>query len=939
MRTVHGSLAFAVLVWLIVLPGSGFGQVSNPGTVLFDEFSWRSIGPVNMAGRIDDIEAVESNPRIVYVGAATGGVWKTVNNGTTWEPIFDDQPTLSIGDIAIAPSNPNVVWVGTGEPNNRQSSSYGAGVFKSTDAGRTWTFVGLAESGSIGRIVIDPEDPDVVYVAAAGDLFKPHAERGLFKTVDGGETWQKSKYIDEDTGFVDVAMHPSNNRVLFAASYQRRRTAFGFNGGGPGSGLWRTGDAGRTWTAVTGGLPATGQWGRTGLTIHRANPRIMYALIQPGPRPEEPPVAGGPPDPRRDGLWRSDDGGETWSIVSNENGRPSYYSQVRVDPSNPDVVYVLGRGVSKSTDGGRTFEPTGDAPLFGRGYQPDAKGRRGPSHVDHHALWIDPAEPDHLMLGHDGGVDFSYDGGRSWEFQDKMPIGQFYEVGVDMRRPYYVYGGLQDRGMWGGPSRVRNNGGITKSHWYELSDGDGWGVLPDPTNWATVYARVSPGGSGSIWRYNLRIGEQQYIRPTAPPAPSAPEGPPVNVNVVPTPAPGERYRFNWNTVLEMSPHNARTLYFGGNRLFISRDRGDTWIATKDLTKMLDRGPMEIMGVPNSAGMPSKNDGVSSYGTIVAVAESPVVPGLLWVGTDDGNLQISRDGGATWTNVAERIGTANYQVGATNYYVESIEPSHFAAGTAYVALDGHRSGDFRPHLFKTQDFGASWTSVSSSLPALGHVNVVREDLRQPNLLYVGTETGFYISLNGGQQWTRLMNNLPAVPCDDLVIHPREHDLVLATHGRSMYILDDIGPLQRLTPEVLASDEHLFPVRPGVQWNRDIVGHQGGGTSIFRAENPPDGTYISYYLSTPAGGEVRIQIADPLGQIVRELTGPAAAGLHRVSWDLRTPPPDRRERDPADPIGRLAPPLGHLVPVGDYVVRLLVNGKTLATAVRVERDPNE
>ena len=857
------------LILQACLAGGASAQTSPSDVPPLDAFVWRSIGPVNMAGRITDIEAVEQKPGIVYVGTAGGGVWKTTNNGTTWAPIFDDQPNLSIGDIAIAPSAPDIVWVGTGEANSRQSSSYGAGVYRSTDAGVTWTLMGLEASGSIGRIVIDPDDPNVVYVAAAGDLFKAHSERGLFKTTDGGQTWIRSHVIDDDTGFIDVLMDPTDPQVLFAASYQRRRAPFGFNGGGPGSGLWRTADAGRTWQPVTGGLPPTGQWGRTGLTIHRADPRIMYALIEPGPSTRQPIDPAAPPDPSRPGLWRSDDAGATWRIVSAENGRPMYFSQVRVDPLDPDVVYVLARAAMKSIDGGRTFETLGDAPLFGRDYAPDAAGRRGPAHVDHHALWIDPADTDHLMLGHDGGVDFSYDGGRSWEFQDKMAIGTFYEVAVDMRQPYFVYGGLQDRGMWGGPSRVSNIGGITKAHWFELYDGDGWHVQVDPDDPDIVYGRVSPGGGGTIWRFDLATGEQRFIRPTPTPIEAgAPNGP---LNVRPATPAGEAYRFNWNPPLVLSPHNGRIVYFGAHRLFISRDRGDTWTPTADLTGAPDRSAMTIMGVPNADPMTARNDGVGQYGTIVSIAESPVVPGVLWVGTDDGHLQVSRNGGATWREVAGQVPNV-----PSLAYVESIDPSHIEPGRAYVAFDGHRSGDFRPHLFRTDDYGDTWTSLGANLPPMGPVNVVREDPRNPRLLYVGTENGFYVSLDAGARWTRFMSGLPAVASDDLVIHSREQDLVLGTHGRSIYILDDVTPLQQLTPDVLAAEVHLFDVRPGVLWQRDIRATHGGGTSMFRATNPPDGTYISYLLGAPAPDDgVRSRSSTP-----RVVSSESCQGLARL-----------------------------------------------------------
>lgn len=894
---------------------------------LLKDFVWRPIGPVNMGGRIDDVEAVESNPAVIYVGAATGGVWKTENNGTTWFPVFDAEPNLSVGDIAIAPSNPNVVWVGTGEANQRQSTSYGGGVFKSTDGGRTWTPVGLADSGTIGRIVIDPKNADVVYVAAAGDLFKAHPERGLYKTIDGGRTWTKSKFVDEDTGFIDVAMDPSNNQVLLAASYQRRRTAWGFNGGGPGSALWKTTDAGRTWKKLEGGgLPPYGNWGRVGLAFSRSSPNVVYAMIEPGPQPAfgAPSTGSGragrgranapnaPPDPNRAGIWRSDDRGATWKLTSNENGRAMYFSQIRVDPKDPNTVFALERTLYKSTDGARTFTTLQESLLErlpsptrtpSTPVAPFTRGPRDPlppSHPDHHAMWIDPSNPKHIMLGHDGGVDFSYDGGASWQLQNAMPLAQFYEVAVDMRQPYTIYGGAQDNGVWGGPSRVRNNGGITRDHWFELAAGDGFHVGVDPTDPDIVYMSVSGNGGAPLWRNDFRTGEQKYITPTA-------------ANVVTPLRPNEALRFNWNPGFAMSPHDPRTLYFGADRLFISHDRGDSWVATADLTKAIDRDTRSIMGIAGSRPMTAKNDGVGRWGTIVAVAESPVVPGVLWVGTDDGNLQVSRDAGATWTNVAD-----NAAKFPTEYYVSAVEPSHFDAGVAYAAFDGHHSGDYRPHLYKTSDYGRTWMDLSSTLPPRGHVNVVREDRFNRNLIWAGTEFGFFISLDAGRTFVPFMQNLPATKADDVIVHPRDQDLVLATHGRSFYVLDDITALQQLTDGVLAETEHLFRPRPAILWDEDKRTWHGGGDELFRAKNPPDAIF-SYYLKAAASGPVKLQVVNGQGAVVKELDGAGEAGIHRVAWDLRV-----------NDEQRIAP--------GSYIVRLNASGRTLAAPFDVQPDPN-
>ncbi len=923
---------------------------------LLQEFTWRPIGPVNMGGRVDDIEAVEGNPAVVFVGAATGGVWKTVNNGTTWFPVFDDEPNLSIGDIAIAPSNAQIVWIGTGEANQRQSTSYGGGIFKSTDGGTTWAFMGLGDSGTIGRIVIDPRNPDVVYVAAAGDLFKANPERGLYKTVDGGKTWTKSKWIDADTGFIDVVMDPSNPQILIAASYQRRRTAWGFNGGGPGSALWKTTDAGKTWARIeSGGLPAYGNWGRVGLAMARSSPNVVYAMIEPGPQsgfggggPEggggaagrgagagrggggRANTAGAPLDPQRAGIWRSDDKGATWRLTSNDNGRAMYFSQIRVDPKDPNVVFALERTLYKSTDGAKTFTtipegilarlpvPTQTPSSLVAPFERDQRGPLPPSHPDHHAMWIDPNNPKHILLGHDGGVDFSYDGGVSWQLQNWMPMGQFYQVAVDMREPYNIYGGAQDNGVWGGPSRVRNNGGITKEHWFELAAGDGFHVGVDPSDANIVYMSVSGNGGAPLWRNNFRLGEQKYITPT-PPRPAGGGGRgatalPPSGNIVTPLGPNEVLRFNWNPGFAMSPHDPQTLYFGAQRLFVSHDRGNSWTATGDLTRAIDRDKLAIMGVSGAQPMTAKNDGVGSWGTIIAIAESPVAPGVIWVGTDDGNLQVSRDAGVTWTSVADHA--AKFP---SPYYVQSVEPSHFDAATAYAAFDGHHSGDYRPHLYKTADWGATWIDLSSTLPPRGHINVVREDRLNRNLVWVGTEFGFFISLDGGKTFVPFMRNLPATKADDVIVHPRDQDLILATHGRSFYVMDDISALQQLSADVLAKTEYLFPPRPAILWDEDKLTWHGGADDMFRARNPPDAV-LSYYLKSSASQPVALQVVDGTGAVVKELAGPREAGIHRVLWDLR-----RNERE------RVAP--------GTYRIRMTVDGRTATAALDVRRDPGE
>jgi photosystem II stability/assembly factor-like uncharacterized protein len=921
-------------------------QTDDP---LLKRFVWRSIGPAAMGGRLDDIAVDEANPSVFYLGFATGGVWKTENNGTTWMPVFDSYPVSSIGDIEIAPSNPNVVYVGTGEPNNRQSSSFGGGVYKSTDAGRTFTYMGLKETQSIGRMVVHPKDPDVVYVAAVGHLFGPNKERGLYKTTDGGKTWTNTKFIDEDTGFVDVVMHPADPNILFAASYQRRRQPWGFNGGGPGSGIWRTNDGGRTWTRLTGnGLPNNPIIGRIGLAVSRSRPNIVYAQLEVGPSGGTgagvnedgslvaPGQRGGggrgqqpaKPDPGRSGVWRSDDGGKTWAFRSNNNNRPMYYSKIRVDPTNPDIVYTTGASAYKSLDGGRTFAVMG-----------------GQSHSDHHALWINPRNGNHLLIGNDGGLDISYDQGETWEEISLMPLGQFYAISADMRKPYYVCGGLQDNGSWCGPSAVRNNAGGINTDWYRVGGGDGFYTANDPRDWTIGYQESQDGATN---RYDLRTGQVTSIRPRGPmtdeqrrileQAQAAGRGgfggrgvSPAG-NIVPPPPPGTEFRFYWSTPFILSPHNPDVVYLGGDRLFKSTDRGTTWTASADLTNSIGRNDRPIMGVDGKAPMASKHDGAASYSNIVTISESPLVEGIVWVGTNDGNVQVSRDGGSTFRNVV-----GNIQGVPKETHVSRVEASRHDAGTAYVTFDGHRTDDHRPYVFVTRDYGGAWTSLSSNLPD-GNVNVIREDPKNPNLLYLGTEYAFYVSLDRGREWKRFMNGLPTVRIDDILVHPRDNDLIVGTHGRSIWIVDDISPLQQLSEAVTAGDVHLFDVRPATAWVADIQRADGlGAAKHFRAQNPPGGTAISYYLKTPPDGDVKLTISDLNGRTIRELDGTKETGINRVQWNLAptaTPGARGGGRGRGGRGNQFIVP--NAVEPGTYVVTLAIGGRELMKTVTVEAD---
>jgi photosystem II stability/assembly factor-like uncharacterized protein len=935
---------------------------------LLKPFRFRSIGPASMGGRIDDFAVVETDPSTIYIGFATGGIWKTVNNGTTWMPIFDTYSVCSIGALAVDQRNPEILWVGTGEANNRQSSSFGDGIYKSVDGGKTFTHMGLKDTQSIARIVIDPKDSNVVYVAAIGHLFGPNPERGVYKTIDGGKTWAAVKVIDADTGFTDMVIDPFDSKTLYASSYQRRRVPWGFNGGGPGSGVWKTTDAGKSWTRVTGNGFPVGMLGRIGLSAARSKAGVIYAQIEVGASPgtganvgpdgKEPvPGAGGgqrgagggqrgaaagqpapPPDPKKSGVWRSDDRGKTWKLMSNNNDRPMYYSQIRVDPTNDQIVYTCGAPFHKSVDGGKTFKVV-----------------QGIAHTDHHAMWVDPKNPKHLIIGNDGGLDVSYDQADTWEFVNTVPVGQFYAVSADMRKPYYVYGGLQDNGTWGGPSATRSNQGITNAEWFRVGGGDGFYTQADPTDWTTIYVESQ---DGNVQRLDLRTGRAANIKPRAaarpaqgprgqaaaaqpagevqPGAPVVPAAfgfPQQGVNIVPAPPEGAQFRFFWNTPILLSPFNPRTVYLGANELFRSYDRGDTYLGSPDLTKNISRFVRPIMGVAGDAPMASKHDGAGAFSSIVTISESPAMPDVIWVGTNDGNVQVSRDGGGTWKNVVDNVPGVPKET-----HVSRVEASHFDAGTCYVSFDGHRTDDMKPYVFVTRDYGQTWKALASNLPAVGNVNVIKEDPKSKNLLYLGTEYGFYISINGGAEWKRFMNGMPTVRIDDVMVHPRDNDLIVATHGRSIYILDDITALQQLSDEVTKEDAHLFDVRPGTEWKTDItLSRSIGGSKNFAGENPAQGVAISYYLKAAAAGDVKLTISDYSGKVIRTYDGPKTAGLNRVQWDFRpTPAAGAQTRGGGGGGGGRGGFGGQVVDPGAYLATLSVGGKTYTAKVVVMED---
>jgi photosystem II stability/assembly factor-like uncharacterized protein len=865
----------------LLLAAQAFAQTPSIKDAI-SAIPFRQIGPANPGGRIDDLAVVESDPRVMYAATAAGGVFKTVNGGVTWAPITDHLPVSTVGDIAIAPSDPSILYIGMGEANNRQSSSWGNGVYKSMDAGKTWVHLGLDETHHIGRVVVHPTNPDVVYVAAGGHLWGPNKERGVYKSTDGGKTWQLALFVNEDTGASDIAMDPQSPNTLYAAMYQRRRTAWGFNGGGPHSGLYKSIDGGATWKKVKGGLPEAGETGRIGIDIYRRDPNIVYVVFENA----------------RGGVFRSEDRGELWTRMSDTNPRPMYFSQIRIDPNNDQRVWLAGVTLYFSEDGGRTFKPNMSQTI----------------HADFHAIWIDPANSDHLVTGCDGGINITWDRARTWDYVNTIAIAQFYEIDYDMKKPYNVCGGLQDNGTWCGPSATLFREGITNEYWTTVFGADGFYARFDKEDPDIVYAE---GQDGNLNRRNLKTGEVRSIRP----APKEKE---------------ERYRFQWNSPLVASQHSARTLYYGGNHVFKSTDRGDSWKRLgPDLTTAADRNKLPIMGRMPDREMRSPSDGVAAYGTVTIIAESPVAQSVLWAGTDDGNLQISRNGGESWKNVAGNVPALPKQT-----YVSRIVPSSAGAGIAYAAFDGHRTDDYATYLYVTTDYGESWKSISTGIvKETGTVHAFREHPRNANVLFAGTEFGLYLSIDRGAHWTKLQSNFPTVPVFDIAIHPRENDLILATHGRGVWIMDDITPLEQLSSAVLDTPLHVFDLRPATEWR--ISDHKGvTGNKIMTAQNPPFGAIIHYYLKSPLPekDEVTIIIADKAGKTVRELKGPKSSGIQTVAWDLRYEPPFTL---PADGAGGLfffgGAPRGPFVLPGEYVVKVAAGGHAMQKTVQVEEDP--
>lgn len=852
---------------------------------LFANLSFRNIGPANMSGRMADVEGVAGDPSIVYVGSASGGVWKTLNGGITWTPIFDRQPVQSIGDMALDPTNPEVIYVGTGEANVRNSVSFGNGVYKSTDGGKSWRHLGLADTRHISRIVVNPQDPRMVYVAAIGHIFGPNEERGVFMSEDGGESWKKVLYVDDVHGAADLDIDPLNPNRLYATMWYFDRKQWTHRSGDERGGVFRSVDGGRTWSKATKGLPSL--MGRIGIKVAPSAPNVVYIVAE-----------------TREGyVFKSTDHGESWVKTSDNAhtlGRGFYYADLRVHPTNEHALFTLGMGFMTSVDGGYTFKPM-----------------TGNFHGDHQTMWIDPRNPQRMFMGDDGGMNVSHDGGKQWQWFPNLPVGQFYQLSYDMREPFFhVAGGLQDNGVWTGPTRVRG-ANIMSADWRFIQNGDGYYAVSHPDNPDLFLSDYQAGG---IQATNLQTYEQREASPQV----KRMDGYSADSNKV---------RFNWNAPIVKSPHDGKVVYFAGSIVYRSNDWGKTWTAISgDLSKN-DRSRQGDAGGP----ILKENTVAEYYGNVFSFTESPVQAGVLWAGTDDGNLQVTRDGGATWTNVA-----ANVPGVGPDAVVSGIEASRTAAGTAYATFERRMMDDFRPYVFRTTDFGRTWTNITGNLPTNDYVQVIREDPKNPNLLYVGTELGLYASWSGGGDWTRLhLGNLPSVAVHEVLVHPRDNELVLATHGRALWVLDDAAPIQQMTPAIAAKDAHLFPSRVATRYNQ---GDQqwNWGNQQFRGANAPYGALVTYWLGVKPAHDslLKVEILQE-GKVIRTLKRPSVQrGFNRITWDLRMDPPkvlSDMPADSADPSDWRSRPVGPQVLPGQYAVRLTVAGAVQEQPLTVRIDP--
>ena len=841
-------------------------SLTKSGT--YSGLKFRNIGPAFTSGRIGDLAVNPNNPFEYYVAVASGGVWKTSNAGTTFSPIFDNEGSYSIGCITLAPSNSNIVWVGTGENNNQRSVAYGDGVYKSEDGGKSWKNMGLKDSEHIGKIIVHPTNSDIVYVAAYGPLWSEGGERGVYKTIDGGKTWERILHVSDNTGVSDIVMDPRNPNVMYAASHQRRRHVWTYIDGGPESAIYKTTNGGKTWDKLTNGLPS-GEVGRIGLDISPANPDVVYAII----------IAAHD----KSGFFRSDDRGASWKKMSSHNTSGNYYQEIFCDPKDVNKVFSMDTWLMHTEDGGKTFKRTGEKS----------------KHVDNHAMWINPNNTNHWIVGCDGGIYETWDHAENWHFKPNLPITQFYKVALDNSEPFYfVYGGTQDNNSMGGPSRTTNAAGIVNSDWYITNGGDGFESQVDPLDPNIVYAQAQ---YGWLVRFDKASGEK--------------------VGIQPQPGKGEAaYRWNWDAPLLISPHNNKTLYFCANKVFKSTDRGNSWTTiSPDLSRQIDRNKLPVMGRVWSVDAVMKNMSTTIYGNIVAFDESAVQEGLLYAGTDDGLIHVSDNGGKSWRKTETFTGVPNQT------YVNMIIASQHDVNVVYAAFNNHKNGDFKPYLLKSTDKGRTWTSIANNLPVRGSVYSIAEDHVNPNLLFAGTEFGVFFTVDGGKNWTQLKAGLPTIAIRDIAIHKRENDLVLASFGRGFYILDDYSPLRTVTEDILKKEAHLFPIKDSWLFIQSTPlggrGKSDQGESYYTADNPPVGAVFTYHLKEaikskkdqriekeakllkegkdtpyPSIDELREEdneekpyllfvIKDEEGNVVRKLKSSPKKGINRISWDFR------------------------------------------------------
>ncbi|HET6266292.1 MAG TPA: glycosyl hydrolase [Acidobacteriota bacterium] len=858
-------VAFSFFSLLFAILGNADVKVDSN---TFGAITARSIGPAKMSGRIEAIDAVASDPKIVYVGAASGGVWKSINGGTTFKPIFDKY-TQSIGAVTVDQAHPDTVWVGTGESDTRNSSSVGTGIYKSTDAGESWTLMGLENSERISRIVVDPKNSNTVYVAVPGHLWNSSEDRGIYKTTDGGKTWAKVLYVNADTGAADIAIDPQDPNFVYASMWQFRRLPYFFTSGGTGSGLYKSRDGGKTWKKLTAGLPE-GELGRIAIAVAPSRPSVIYANIE----------------AKKTALYRSDDMGETWKWINNDFNvqvRPFYFSHIYVDPTDYKRVWKPGFFLIGSTDGGDAFSNPSQTP-----------------HGDLHALWINPSNPFQMFLGTDGGVYKTDDKGSHWQMIKDLPVSQFYHVSFDMERPYNLYGGLQDNGSWVGPSQGIS--GIQSQDWKNIGFGDGFYAWQDPTDKNIVFSEFQ---GGELLRFHRATHEFKSIK--AYPAASDP-----------------KYRFNWNTPIEINPKTPSVMYVGSQFLLKTTDKGESWqkispdLTTNDPAKQKQE---------ESGGLSVDNSTAENHCTIVTISASPLDENLIWIGTDDGNLQLTRDGGKTWTNVV-----ANVPGVPKNTWVTTVEASGHDAATAFATFDAHQTGDMKVYVYKTTDYGKSWTSISTDA-IKGYAHVIRQDVVNPKLLLVGTEFGLFVSIDGGTQWAQFTGGLPNVAVRDIAIHPRESDVILATHGRGIYIIDDITPVRKLTPEIMDAKAAILEARSApvhfITFEQDFPGDEE-----FVGQNLPDVAYVTYWLKDRAiTGDTRVEITNSEGKLMASLPGGKRKGINRVEWYTRLKPPK------TSPTPELTNFLlfGPNVPIGNYTVKLIRGADTYTGQVTLVDDP--